>query len=121
MYHMHYKQNESPLVIYIAAKLYSETRQKKLIDTFHYLGMCISYKRFQAITTALTNSSINFYEKEKCVIAPNMYRNIFTTLAVDNVDYNPSSTGAASSFHGTAISVQQHPTTDCPGEKINHM
>ena len=38
---------------------------------------------------------------------------LFTTAAVDNIDHNPSSTSSQSSFHGTAISLVQHP---CNGE-----
>ena len=30
--------------------------------------------------------------------------------SVDNIDHNPSSTTARDSFHGTAISLHQHPT-----------
>lgn len=111
--------NESPLPIYIATKLYSQTRQKELIDTFYQLGLCISYKRLLSITTSMTNNVIKFYEQEQCVISPNLLKNVFTTLAVDNVDYNPSATTTQSSFHGTAISVQQHPSSNASGEKID--
>lgn len=34
---------------------------------------------------------------------------VFTTAAVDNIDHNPSSTTSKQSFHGTAISLVQHP------------
>ena len=40
---------------------------------------------------------------------------MFTTCAVDNIDYNPSSSTSHGSFHGTAISAIQHPTHDSPG------
>jgi len=36
--------------------------------------------------------------------------NNLTTAAVDNIDHNPSSTTAKSSFHGTCISLTQHPS-----------
>ena len=39
-----------------------------------------------------------------------MRRKVFTTASVDNIDQNPSSTTAKSSFHGTAISLIQHPS-----------
>ncbi|VDH98295.1 Hypothetical predicted protein [Mytilus galloprovincialis] len=37
---------------------------------------------------------------------------VFTTAAVDNIDPNPSSTTSRSSFHGTGISIFQHPMKD---------
>ena len=40
---------------------------------------------------------------------------VFTTAAVDNTDHNPSSTTSQGSFHGTAISLLQHPTQQFPG------
>lgn len=39
-----------------------------------------------------------------------MRGSVFTTAAVDNIDHNPSSTTAKESFHGTAISLFQHPS-----------
>ena len=44
-----------------------------------------------------------------------MRHNLFTTAAVDNIDHNPSSTTAKDSFHGTGISLFQHPTKDNDG------
>ena len=40
---------------------------------------------------------------------------MFTVGAIDNLDYNPSSTTSQSSFHGTGISLFQFPTKDNPG------
>ena len=34
---------------------------------------------------------------------------LLTTAAVDKIDHNPSSTSAIDSFHGTGISLFQHP------------
>ncbi len=42
---------------------------------------------------------------------------MFTTAAVDNIDHNPSSTTPKESFHGTGISLFQHPTFE--GEGVN--
>ena len=39
-----------------------------------------------------------------------MRSNVFTTSAIDNIDHNPSSTTAKGSFHGTVISLLQHPS-----------
>jgi hypothetical protein len=48
-------------------------------------------------------------EVENVVYPNNLTINIFTTAAVDNIDHNPSSTTARGSFHGTGISLHQHP------------
>ena len=37
---------------------------------------------------------------------------IFTTSAVDNIDHDPTATSAQGSFHGTGISLFQHPDTE---------
>ena len=41
----------------------------------------------------------------------------FTIGALDNIDHNPTSTTAASSLHGTGISMFQLPTVNNPGEE----
>jgi hypothetical protein len=46
---------------------------------------------------------------------------VFTTAAVDNVDHNPSSTTSKSSFHGTGISIFQHPTDENDGVERDAM
>ena len=46
---------------------------------------------------------------------PKMRSGLFTTAAVDNIDYNPSSATAKDSFHGTGISLMQHPSHDFVG------
>ena len=46
------------------------------------------------------------------VCTPKMRSGLFTVAAVDNLDYNPSSTTSKDSFHGTDISLMQHPTLE---------
>ena len=41
---------------------------------------------------------------------------MFSVAALDNIDHNPSSTTASSSFHGTSISIFQFPTQDKLGD-----
>lgn len=43
---------------------------------------------------------------------PQLHKDVFTVGAVDNIDHNPTSTSAKGSFHGTAISLMQHPMAD---------
>jgi len=40
---------------------------------------------------------------------------LFTVGALDNIDYNPSSTTAQGSFHGTGISLFQFPSSSVAG------
>ena len=55
------------------------------------------------------------YDKDGVVCPSKLRDGIFTIAAVDNIDHNPSSTSRHDSFHGTAISLVQHPTTEKPG------
>ena len=60
----------------------------------------------------------NFREKE-AVVPANLRHGLFTVGALDNLDHNPSSTTAKGSFHGTGISLFQHPASSNLGEKQN--
>ena len=52
---------------------------------------------------------------------PPILRNgLFTTGNLDNIDHNPSSSTSKDSFHGTALSVTQHPTSGNPGVLREH-
>ena len=52
---------------------------------------------------------------EKTVCPPKFKGKLFTTAAIDNIDHNPSSTTAQDSFHGTGISLFQHPRRGASG------
>ena len=111
----HIRSRECPLPIYAALKIHGTTRDKSLVDTFYKLGMCISYDRLLSISTDITNTVLERYEREQVVCPSKLRKGLFTTGAVDNIDHNPSSTTCKDSFHGTAISLVQHPTTVSPG------
>ena len=109
-YSHHSREREYPLPIYLALKIHGETRKKSLIDAFFNMGLCISYDRVLAISTDIAKGVTTRFEQEGVVCPPKLHGKIFTT--VDNIDHhNPSSTTAYDSFHGTAISLVQHPTT----------
>ena len=55
------------------------------------------------------------FTEENVVCPVDLNKNIFTTAAVDNIDHNPSSATAQGSFHGTAILLFQHTTSDNEG------
>lgn len=113
----HIRARECPLPIYTAMKIHGATRDKSLVDSFYKLGMCISYDRLLSISTEITNSVIGRYESEGVVCPSKLRQGLFTTAAVDNIDHNPSSTSSHDSFHGTAISLVQHPTIEEPAMK----
>ena len=64
----------------------------------------------------------------------NLKQKLYTTAAVDNIDHNPTSTTSQKSFHGTGVSIFQHPcrpddgveqttasVTFCDDERTDHV
>lgn len=111
----HRRDREYPAPMYMALKIHGETRKRSLIDAFFSMGLCISYDRVITISTDIANSVCERFEQERVVCPPKLRSGIFTTAGVDNIDHNPSSTTAHDSFHGTAISLVQHPTVENTG------
>ena len=112
----HNKDRETPLPIYLSMLIHAKTRSRDLIDTLFNLGLCVSYDRLMSISTELANSVCDQYHANQVVCPPQLSTEVFTCGAVDNIDHNPSSTTACDSFHGTAITLTQFPTTELPGE-----
>ena len=67
------------------------------------------------ISTDLGNEVCRCYKDESAVCPSNLRLHLFTTAAVDNIDHSPTSTTAHDSFHGTGISLFQHPSAENPG------
>ena len=111
----HTREKECPLPIYVALKIHGATRGRSLIDAMFGMGLCISYDRLLALSTDIANSVCTQFENDGVVCPPKLRGGLFTTAAVDNIDHNPSSTSAHDSFHGTAISLVQHPTSRVHG------
>ena len=65
--------------------------------------MSISYNRVLSVSTELGNKVIDQFKHDNAVCPPSLKVSSFTTAAIDNIDRNPSSNTATSSFHGTAI------------------
>ena len=76
---------------------------RNLIDTFFSLGICVSYDRLLRLTSDISNGVCDKFTINGIVCPPKLRSKLFTTAAVDNIDYNPSSATAKSSFHGTGI------------------
>ena len=98
-------------------KIYGSSRNKSLVEAFYKLGLCISYDRLLSITTDTANSVMKRCEAENTVCPANLMDELFTTAAVDNIDPNPSSTTVNDAYHGTAISLVQHPTNENTGHE----
>ncbi|XP_041473700.1 uncharacterized protein LOC121422610 [Lytechinus variegatus] len=69
------------------------------------------------ITVDVANGLCQRFEIEQVVCPPKLRHRLFTTGAVDNVDHNPSSAMARDSFHGTGISLIQHPSHTNEGQQ----
>lgn len=108
----HSTDREPPLPVYLA-----ETRKRTLVDELYNLGLSISYDRVLEISTEMGNKVCARYESEGVVCPPKLNKKVFTTAAVDNIDHNPSSTTAQGAFHGTGISLFQHPSENATGEE----
>ena len=106
---------EPPLPVYLGALLHTKTRKRELVDILYHLGLSVSYNRVLDISTSLGSKTCRFYAKEGVVCPPKLKHGLFTTGAVDNIDHNPSATSAKESFHGTSISLFQHPTAEAEG------
>ena len=75
------------------------------------LGLCVSYDRLLQLTSDIANAVCQSFRAEDVVCPPRLHSGLlFTTGAVDNVDHNPSSATAKDSFHGTGVSLVQHPS-----------
>ena len=112
----HSTSQETPLPTYVGLMLRAETRKRGLVDKLFSLGLNISYDRVLRLSAQMGNSVCQLYHIEQVVCPPTLRSNVFTTAAVDNIDHNPSATTAKNSFHGTGISLLQHPT--CADEGV---
>lgn len=111
----HFEQRETPLPLFLGALVHTKTRSKDLVDTLYKLGLSVSYDRVLGLSADLGNSAISHFETVGTVCPPTLNIGVFTTSAVDNIDHDPTATSAHGSFHGTGISLFQHPDTENRG------
>ncbi len=60
----------------------------------------------------LGNRACEIFKREGVVVPRNIPKNLFVTMAVDNIDHNMTSSTSKGSFHGTAITVHTHPDSN---------
>ena len=91
--------------MYLAFSVLARTRKRILIDMLHENGLCVSYDRVLEMSAKLGEAVVCQYVEDGVVCPPALRTKLFKTSAVDNIDHNPSSTTAKTSFHGTSISI----------------
>ena len=107
---------EPPLAVLLALELHSQTRSKKLVELLHKYNLSVSYKKVLSIEASFAKAIGDRTRNSADIVCPtNLRQCIFTVAALDNLDHNPTSRTATSSFHGTGISLFQFPTTQKPG------
>ena len=106
----HSTAQETPVPLYIGLMLHAHTSKRELVDKMAHLGLSVSYDCVFQLSTQMGNHVCQQFHREQVVCTPQLRGHVFTTAAVDNIDHNPSSTTARDSFHGTAISLIQHPS-----------
>lgn len=107
---------EPPLAVFLALQLHSQTRSKKLVQLLYEKCLSVSYKRVLNIEVSVAHVIAQNARANSNIVCPtNLRQHIFTVAALDNLDHNPTSRTATSSFHGTGISVFQFPSSEKPG------
>lgn len=111
------KDREQPLPLYIGLNVHAMTRSKAIISELYDLGLSVSYQRIIEIEEMMAVSVSERYKEDGFVAPPCLKWGLFTIGALDNLDHDPSSTTASSSFHGTGISMFQLPTMMNEGQE----
>ena len=75
----------------------------------------MSYDHLLQFTTDIGNGVCERFRIDGVVCPPKMRSSVFTSAAVDNIDYNPTSATAKDALHGTGISLIQHLATQSEG------
>ena len=98
--------------------LHAQTRKREIVDRLFSIGLSISYDCVLRLSAEMGNSVSQRFHMEQVVFPSTMRGSVFTTAAVENIDHNPSATTAKDSFHGTGISLLQHPNV--ADEGVDH-
>ena len=108
----HSTTNEPSLPAKIGLLIHTKTRKKSIVNDLAAEGLSITYNRVQEIKEAIGQQICEKYANEGIVCPPPLEENLFTFAAIDNVDHNPTSSTATSSFHGTSITIFQQVEDD---------
>ena len=80
----------------------------------------MSYDRGHQLSTDMANGIIDQFGAESIVCPIVLRERVFTTGNLDNLDHDPTSTSALTTFHGTALSMTQH-ITDETSDTQHHL
>ena len=106
----HSSEHETPDPVYVALKIHAVSCSRNLIDALFNPGMCISHNRLLNLTSDICKAICEQFREDGVVCPPKLHCGVHTSAAVDNMDYNPTSSTAQDSFHGTGIALIQHPS-----------
>ena len=73
------------------------------------------------ISAGLEDATYEQFRDIKIVYSLQLYGNMFITVAIDNIQYNPLSITLLGSFHGTGSSLIQHSHTSGDGRDSNQI
>ena len=76
----------------------------------------MSYDRVFTISTSVANNLNEQYIEHGVICPPALYKPLYKTAAVENIDHNPSTTTAKDSFHDTGISLFQFRNSHATGD-----
>ena len=115
--HRHSNDREPPFAVYRGLYVFAKTRKRQIVEMLHENGLSISYDRVLEISAQLGEVVVAQYVEDGVICPPVLRKQLFTTAAVDNIDHNPTATTAQPSFHGTSVSIFQHPSTENAGDE----
>ena len=101
--------NEAPLPVAVAQMIYLKTRKKVLVNETALEELCVQHQRVEDIQWGISHQLWTKYNNDEIISPPKLKPGLFVTSAIDNISHNLSSYAATSSFHGTSISILQHP------------
>ena len=104
----HSKANQPPLPVKAGLMIHSQTRKKSTVNDLVAAGFSVTHKRIQEIQDSIGQQLLEKYDRKKIVCPYTLKPDLFTFGATDNVDHNPTSSTATSSFHGTSVSIFQY-------------
>ncbi|CAG9766130.1 unnamed protein product [Ceutorhynchus assimilis] len=111
----HVLSTEASLVMYNGLAAYGRSRDKHFVQEMHETGISVSPNRVTAVTSQLCRMVVKRALEEKVVCPSNLRKDLFTVAAIDNFDVKATSLSGNSEFHGTSISIFQHPTSSHKG------
>ena len=86
-----------------------------MVDIFHQLGIYVSYDRVREVKVAVARSVCKRIEEDGVVLPTSMRSGVFTSGDMENLDHKKTSNLSNDEFHGMAITLNQHLSSDNMG------